>query len=80
MGKFLWDPKSFFHYSVDRDDFLTTIEMKINYLRPIDDGEIVAEAKIIHQGSQTAIGDIEVKDARGELVAKALSTYAIVKK
>jgi acyl-CoA thioesterase len=66
--------------AVSRDAFLTTIEMKINYLKPIDDGEIIAEAKIIHQGSQTAIGDIEVKDATGELVAKALSTYAIVKK
>jgi acyl-CoA thioesterase len=65
---------------VDRHDLLTTIEMKINYLKPFDGGEIFAEAKIIHKGSQTAIGDVDIRDSNGNLVAKAISTYAIIKK
>ena len=54
--------------------------MKINYLKPFDSGEIIAQAKIIHKGTQTAIGDVEVRDLSGNLVAKAISTYAIIKK
>ena len=65
---------------VGRGDALTTIEMKINYLKPFERGEIIAEAKIIHIGSQTAIGDVDVWDSNGNLVAKAISTYAIQRK
>ena len=65
---------------VDRYDILTTIEMKINYLKPFNGGEIFAEAKIIHKGTQTAIGDVDIRDSNGNLVAKAISTYAIIKK
>jgi acyl-CoA thioesterase len=65
---------------VDRRDVLTTIEMKINYLKPFESGEIIAEAKIIHKGTQTAIGDVDIRDSNGSLVAKAISTYAIIKK
>jgi uncharacterized protein (TIGR00369 family) len=65
---------------VSREDLITTMEMKINYVKPFDSGEIIAEAKIIHKGSNTAIGDVEVRDSSGSLVAKAVSTYAIVKK
>ena len=57
---------------------LTTIEMKINFIRPVPDGEIVAEAVILHRGRSTAVGEAEVRDAEGRLVAKALATYAIL--
>jgi acyl-CoA thioesterase len=65
---------------VDRHDLITTIEMKINYLKSFDRGEIFAEAKIIFKGSQTAVGEVEVRDSDGNLVAKAISTYAIIKR
>jgi acyl-CoA thioesterase len=65
---------------VDRHDLLTTIEMKINYLKSFDRGEIFAEATIIFKGSQTAVGEVDVRDSDGNLVAKAISTYAIVKR
>ena len=37
-------------------------------------------AKIIHRGTMTAIGDVEVRDGDKNLVAKGLTTYAIFKK
>lgn len=61
------------------DETLTTIEMKINFIRPVPDSEIVAEAVILHRGRSTAVGETEVKDAEGRLVAKALATYAILR-
>jgi acyl-CoA thioesterase len=58
---------------------LTTIEMKINFIRPVPDGEIVADALILHRGRSTAVGEADVRDAEGRLVAKALATYAILR-
>ena len=63
-----------------KDESISTLEMKINYLKPLTEGEIIAEAKIVHKGTMTAIGDVEVKDGTGNLIAKGLATYAIVKK
>ena len=64
---------------VERDEIFTTVEMKINYIKPFDRGEIIAEAKITHKGSNLALGDVEVRDNRGGLVAKAMATYMIMK-
>ena len=65
---------------VERDETFTTVEMKINYLRPFDKGEIMAEAWIIHKGGKTALGDVEVRNSGGALIAKGLATYIIMKK
>lgn len=64
---------------VERDEIFTTVEMKINYLIPFKDGEITAEAKIVYKGSKTALGDVEVRNLRGDLIAKGLATYMIMK-
>jgi acyl-CoA thioesterase len=65
---------------VHKDENISTLEMKINYLKPLTAGDIIAEAKIVHKGTMTAIGDVEVKDEKGNLIAKGLATYAITKK
>jgi acyl-CoA thioesterase len=65
---------------INKDENISTLEMKINYLRPFTSGEIVAEAKIVHKGTMTAIGDVDVRDEKDNLIAKGLVTYAIFKK
>ena len=65
---------------LERDQNISTLEMKINYLKPVKGGEIVAEAKIIHKGSQTAVGEVEVRDLDHNLISRGLATYAIFKK
>ena len=65
---------------INKDENISTLEMKINYLRPFTSGEIVAEAKIVHKGTMTAIGDVDVRDDKDTLIAKGLVTYAIFKK
>lgn len=56
---------------------ITTIEFKINFFSPVDKGELEAHARIIHKGSQTAVGDVEVTNKEGKLVAKVIATYSI---
>ena len=64
---------------IDPSDNISTLEMKINYMKPVKGGEIFAEAKIIHKGFQSAIGDVEVRDENQKLISKGLATYAILK-
>jgi acyl-CoA thioesterase len=55
-----------------------TVEMKINYLKPVCSGKIVAEARNVHEGNKIFVSDVEVKN-EGSLVAKSLVTYYLVK-
>jgi acyl-CoA thioesterase len=64
----------------DRDENISTLEMKINYMKPVQGKEIIAAARIIHRGAQTAIGDVDVRDGENNLISKGLATYAIFQK
>src|SRR5512137_1722106 len=56
---------------------MATTEMKINFIQPVQGCDVIAEAHILHRGGHTAVGDVTVRDSAGNLVAKALATYAI---
>ena len=64
---------------VEPKDRIATIEFKINFLAPVSKGDLEAHAKIIYKGSKTAVGDVEVKNEEGKLVAKVIATYSIRK-
>lgn len=55
-----------------------TFEMKINFLKPVCSGKLVAEARSVHEGSRIFVSDVEVRN-EGYLVAKSLITYYLVK-
>ena len=55
-----------------------TVEMKINFLAPVESGQLVAEAKTVHRGSKISVSDVEVKTDKGRLVAKSLVTYFLL--
>jgi uncharacterized protein (TIGR00369 family) len=56
---------------------LATVEMTINYLEPVDRGLIRGEAHVLRLGRNLAVVECDVVDAKGNLAAKALVTYAI---
>jgi acyl-CoA thioesterase len=59
---------------------ISTIEAKINYLRPVRAGELIAEANIIHKGRTTAVLESSVYNLNGverKDVARALGTFNI---
>jgi uncharacterized protein (TIGR00369 family) len=59
----------------------TTLELKVNYLRPITEktGTIYAEGKIIHLGGRIATADARLTDAKGKLYAHATTTCIILR-
>ena len=58
---------------------VVTIEMKINFLEAIADGEITADARVLRRGKTVSVVDCSVTDAGRRLVGKALMTFAIIR-
>jgi len=56
------------------DESFTTIELKINYLRPFKEGHLKAIAKTVHRGRTVGVLDCEVFDDRGKIIARSSST------
>ncbi len=56
----------------------TTIEIKINFLAPAERGQLTATAKIISSGRRVIVGEMEVKDQDGKLIAQGLGTYLVI--
>ena len=62
---------------LDPSDRITTIGIKIVFVAPVDTGKLTAQAKILHRGGETAVGDVAVLNQRGKLVAKVMAMYSI---
>ena len=65
-----------FSVLTDKEKALT-LEMKINYLRPVKEVVVYAEGRVIHKGRKSAVSEVDVRTGEGELVAKAIVTCAI---
>lgn len=63
--------------NIDTGKNISTIELKINFLRPAKINTLLADAKIIHKGSRIAVVDIEIKNIEEQLIAKCLATFMI---
>ena len=62
-------------------EYLSTIELKINYLNPVQvtAAEMLATGKVLKKGKKIGVSSIEIKLAGGEeLVAAGMATYAIL--
>ncbi len=52
----------------------TTVELKINFLRPFKQGHLVAKGWVVNGGRTLGLTEAEVRDDEGRLIAKASST------
>ena len=52
----------------------TTVELKINFFRPVWEASLKAEGKVVRRGRSVGYVECEITDERGQLVAKAAST------
>jgi acyl-CoA thioesterase len=58
-----------------KGEFVTTIEMKINYIKPFIRGDAAAEAKIVHCVKSLAFVDVNIKDDEGNIIAKCAGNF-----
>jgi uncharacterized protein (TIGR00369 family) len=57
---------------------LTTVEIKINYLAPIQKGKLIAMGRCIKMGKSIALGEAVVKDEGEKLIAHGTATMMVV--
>lgn len=55
-----------------------TVEMKINYLRPVEKGILYARGELIHMGRTLSVGKAEVWDDQGRSIAYGTGTFYLV--
>ena len=67
------------HAALRAGEAYTTLEMKLNYVRPIapDAGEVVCEGRLIHRGARIATAEGRLVDGRGKLLAHGTETCLI---
>ena len=57
----------------------TTVELKINFLRPVRQAQLRAEGRVVHRGRTIGYVECEITDETGKLVAKSNSTCLVLR-
>jgi uncharacterized protein (TIGR00369 family) len=52
----------------------TTLELKINFLRPFRTGKLIATGRVVKTGRTIGLAECDVTDTEGRLIARAMST------
>jgi uncharacterized protein (TIGR00369 family) len=60
--------------TLDEGESFTTLELKINFLRPVRVAHLVAEATVVQRGRTVGLAECSISDEQGRLIAKATST------
>ncbi len=63
---------------VDEGKWMTTVEMKLNFLAPAQAGKLVAEGRRIKLGRTLGLGEASVVDEEGKLLAHGIGTFMIL--
>lgn len=59
---------------------MTTVELKISYLRPIHSGNFTARSHLLRVGSNLCVGRVDVFDSARKVAATALVTYILLER
>ena len=57
---------------------ITTVEMKVNYFRPVATGTVYARAHLLRVGKRLCVGRVDVVDDRKRAVGVGMATYMIL--
>jgi uncharacterized protein (TIGR00369 family) len=68
-----------FASTLGEGESFTTLEIKVNYLRPVFEEKLVAIAKVVHRGRTVGLVECDVTTEDGKLVARAVSTCSVLR-
>lgn len=57
----------------------TTLEIKINFLRPVFEADLTATARVVHRGKTVGLVECDVVTGEGKPVARASSTCSVLR-
>ncbi len=61
------------------EESFTTVELKINFFRPVWKAQLKAEGKVVQRGKTIGYVECDVTDETGRLIAKASSTCLVLR-
>ena len=68
-----------FASTLQPEESFTTVELKINFLRPVREAQLRAAGAVVQRGQTVGYVECEVLDENGKLVAKANSTCLVLR-
>jgi acyl-CoA thioesterase len=66
------------HFALGKGRRAVTVELKVNFLAPGTSGTLLATGRLLREGHHLVVGEAEVLDETGRLLAKGIGTWAIV--
>jgi len=60
--------------TLEEGESFTTLELKINFLRPVWKATLTAEGTVVHRGRSVGLAECSITDEKGRLIARATST------
>ena len=60
--------------TLEDGESFTTLELKINFLRPVWTATLTAEGFVVHRGRSVGLTECSITDDKGRLIARATST------
>jgi uncharacterized protein (TIGR00369 family) len=68
------------HPNLNENQYSTTVELKLNYLKPLNGTEIIAKSYLLHKGKRLLVGKSDIFNDHEELVATGTATFMILNK
>jgi uncharacterized protein (TIGR00369 family) len=68
-----------FAATLEAGERCTTVELRINFLRPFDKGRIRAVAQVVRRGRNLGYLECDLLDEAGQLLARSSSTYMVLR-
>ncbi|WP_172460933.1 PaaI family thioesterase [Priestia endophytica] len=68
------------HPNLNKNQYSTTVELKLNYLKPLTGTEIIAKSYLLHKGKTLLVGKSDIFNDKGQLVATGSATFMILNK
>ena len=68
-----------FASTLGEGETFTTLEIKVNYLRPVFEEKLFASARVVHRGRTVGLVECDVTTEEGKLVARVVSTCSVLR-
>jgi len=68
-----------FNSTLASTESFTTVELKINFFRPVWQSQLRAEGKVVRRGKTVGYSECEITDENGRAIAKASSTCLVLR-
>jgi uncharacterized protein (TIGR00369 family) len=64
--------------TLGEDETFTTLELKMNFIRPVYEDELTAEANVLHRGRKVVLVESVLKNREGKDVARGMATQMVL--